>query len=212
MKKEIGTGITFIILLISLLLIGVTTASVIIGNSQSSGSLSEDDLNTMINDIVNDVSTYIKISEVYGKYYETDHGFRIQRIGIPIKLLYTSELDLSQLTIELNDGNQLMILHFNDQAASIQSRSLFDHGLWSTVNDSNFSILVVNDDDQSINNYHTFNKNTDNGFLVIRLSPSLEMKNGDELTITLVPSLGSQRTVHTIAPLPTNTLAIIGPS
>lgn len=211
MKKELGAGITIAVLLVSFLLIGATTASVLIGNTQSNGSISSEDIEKMVNEVVDDISTYIKITDIYGKYSSTENGPRIQQIAIPIKLYVSSTLDLMQFTIELNNGNQLSILTYTGNADCMQSHTLFDDPLWNSINEGTFGVLVTIDDDQSIVNFHTINKNTDAAFLLIKLPQDFTMKQGDTLQITLVPSVGTSRTIEAIAPLPTTSVVILGP-
>jgi len=212
MKKEIGTGITLAILLGSFLLIGATAASVIIGSTQSGNSgFSQEEIDQLITDIVDDISTYLKLHDIIGKYYDTNNGPRLQRIAIPIRLLYSTEVDLSQFTIQLNNGNQMVILTYNGNTDNLERHSVFNHPLWDTLSDNHFTLLVTIDDDHSMIDYHTMNKNTDAAFLIFPLSSDFAMKKGDTMMITLVPAVGTPRTVQIEAPLPTTALVVLGP-
>ena len=61
-----STGITTIILLISFLLIGATVASIITGETE--GTTSEEDMDQILNDVLDEITTYIHCSD--GFFYE----------------------------------------------------------------------------------------------------------------------------------------------
>ena len=58
-----STGITTIILLISSLLIGATVISVVTSGAGGDTTTSEEDMNKIINDVLNEVTTYIQIKD-----------------------------------------------------------------------------------------------------------------------------------------------------
>ena len=69
MNIQGGTGIITAILLVGFILIAATAVSVIMRNSDD---MSEQDLEEMANNAIDEISTYIQIKDVMGKYYSTE--------------------------------------------------------------------------------------------------------------------------------------------
>jgi archaellin len=199
MNNQGATGIATAILLISFILIGATAASVIMGDS---GNNSEENYEEMLEDVLDEISTYIQIKEVLGKYNSTTEKQHIQKIAILIKPLFSIDIDASRLMIKLNNGKQIKMLYYNRQAEFLSSNSLFEHPIWNTMTDTNFGFIAILDTDQSIIDYDAINDNTDMTYLIIKLPNDFTMKKGDTLEITLFPSTGITRTINLKAPLP----------
>jgi archaellin len=119
-----------------------------------------------------------------------------------IKPLISDEIELSELTIKLNNGNNLIILSYKGDAAFRDTNDLFEHQIWDNLTENNFGIIATHDKDNSITDYNTINKNTDMAYIIIKLPENFYMKKGDTLTVTLFPSSGIQRTTILEAPLP----------
>lgn len=199
MDTQGATGIATAILLISFVLIGATAASVIMGDN---GEYSEENYEEMLEEALDEISTYIQIKDVLGKYYYTPEESHIQRIAILIKPLFSTEIDTSELMIKLNNGQQVKILYYNNHADFISSNSLFEHPIWDNMTDTNFSFIAILDKDRSIIDYDTINDNTDMTYIILKLPPDFTMKKGDSLEITLFPSTGITKTIYLKAPLP----------
>ena len=199
MNNEGATGITTVILLVSFLLIGVTTASVLTGNSKN---ISEQDFEKMVDDIVDEISTYIQIKDVMGKYYSTEGEQSIQKIAVLIKSLFSIDIDASELMIKLCNGEQIKMLFYSGQAEFMHSSSLFEHPIWDNMKGDNFNFVVAVDKDRSLVDYNTINDNTDMAYITIKLSEDFAMKKGDTMTITFFLSKGVTRTITVKAPLP----------
>ena len=125
-----STAITALILTITFLLIAITVASIITGQT---GVTTEEDLEATLNDVLEEISTYIQIKDKMGKYYKTDGIQKIEKIAIMIKPLITHEIDMSQFTIKLCDGNIVKILNYGNNSEFIQSNSLFEHPIWNSM-------------------------------------------------------------------------------
>jgi archaellin len=187
------------ILLLLFILIGAVSASVIITNTQIT---SEDDLNSITNEIVDELCSYLQIKQIIGKYQIIQGQQRINKIAILIKPFVSQNIDISKMTIELCDGDQYKILFFNGTAGSIRSHSLFEHPLWDSMANETFGLLSTIDDDNSIINSHLINKNTDMAFIILKLPDENAMNKDDLLDVTILPSPGIGRTVTLEAPLP----------
>ena len=199
MNNQGATGIATAILLISFILIGATAASVIMGDS---GNNPEENYEEILDEALDEISTYIQIKDALGKYNSTTEEQHIQKIAILIKPLFSIDIDASKLVIKLNNGKQIKMLYYNRQAEFISSNSLFEHPIWTTVTDTDFGFIVILDKDQSIIDYGTINDNTDMTYIIIKLPNDFTMKKGDTLELTLSPSTGITKTINLKAPLP----------
>jgi archaellin len=199
MNNQGATGIATAILLISFILIGATAASVIMGDS---GNNPEENYEEILEEALDEVSTYIQIKDALGKYNSTTEEQHIQKIAILIKPLFSIDIDASKLVIKLNNGKQIKMLYYNRQAEFISSNSLFEHPIWTTMTDTNFGFIVILDKDQSIIDYGTIKDNTDMTYILIKLPNDFTMKKGDTLELTLFPSTGITKTINLKAPLP----------
>lgn len=199
MNNQGATGIATAILLISFILIGATAASVIMDDS---GNNPEENYEEILEEALDEISTYIQIKDALGKYNSTTEEQHIQKIAILIKPLFSIDIDASKLVIKLNNGKQIKMLYYNRQAEFISSNSLFEHPIWTTMTDTDFGFIVILDKDQSIIDYGTINDNTDMTYIIIKLPNDFTMKKGDTLKLTLFPSTGITKTINLKAPLP----------
>lgn len=199
MNNQGATGIATAILLISFILIGATAASVIMGDS---GNNPEENYEEILEEALDEISTYIQIKDALGKYNSTTEEQHIQKIAILIKPLFSIDIDASKLVIKLNNGKQIKMLYYNRQAEFISSNSLFEHPIWTTMTDTDFGFIIILDKDQSIIDYGTINDNTDTTYIIIKLPNDFTMKKGDTLELTLFPSTGITKTINLKAPLP----------
>ncbi len=199
-NTEGNLGLISGILLIVFILIGATAASVIMDGK---GDISEEDYTQMVNEVVDELSNYIKINDVVGKYDEVHGNYQIQKLAIMIRPLISTQVDTSVMTIKISDGEHLYILFPTGQVALIGTRSLFDNPLWENTPQGTFSFISIIDDDSFLIDHHVINKNTDTQFIIINLPRDVIMRYGDIMEITLIPAPGTQRTLSLEAPLPT---------
>ena len=200
MGKSIITGIIALILLISLMLIGITVASVITG--ENTGATTEEDYDQMTEEIIDEISTYIQIKDQKGKYCEINGERRIDKIALWVTPLVSQVIDVSQLTIQLNNGETVMFLVYDGNAENLESNSVFGHPIWNNIDGSNFGFISVIDLDGSLVDYDTINDCSDNAYVVFRLPNDMTMTKHEKLIVTLFPSTGITRTTILEAPLP----------
>jgi archaellin len=206
MNNEAKLGTIAGILLLGFILIGAVSASIIVTDSTN---LSEDDLNTITNEVVDEICSYLQIKHIIGDYQIIQGEQKIQQIAILIKPLVSQEINVSHIIIELNNGNQFTLLYFNGNADTIHNYTVFDHPLWNSVTPSTFSVLPTIDDDNSIITTHYFNKNTDMAFILLKLPDTMAMKYDSQLQITLITSPGQSRTVTVESPLPIHNIVTL---
>ena len=130
MNKLGSIGITTGVLLIGLIIITATAASVI--NNQT-GGISEENIEHMLDEVLNEITTYIQIKDKIGKYYTTNNQKQIEKIAILIKPLISQNIDISDLTIKLCNGEDIKILTYSKNSEVIGSQKLFDHKIWNKI-------------------------------------------------------------------------------
>jgi len=200
MGKLFTTGLRSAILIVSLLLIGITVASVI--SSETTQNISEQDLEQMTEETIDEISTYILIKDQLGKYKKFDDEKRIEKIALWITPLVTQDIDVSQLTIQLNNGENVIFLVYSNKSVNLGPYSLFDNPIWNNMNGSNFGFISIIDTDESLVNYNTLNDCSDNAYLVFKLPEFITICKHEKIIVTLFPSTGITRTIELKAPLP----------
>ena len=205
-----SVGVTMIFVLMASVLVGVIAASVIIGGAD--GSSPEDDLaeftEQILDETIDEITTYIQIPERYGKYYGESQQQKIEKIALEIKSLVSKTIDLTNLTIKLYNGETILTLFYSGNSEFIGSNSLFSHPLWNTLTEYDFGFIVTHDNDNSIVEYDAITENTDRAYLVIQLPTSMTMQKGETLTVKLVPATGIIRSIELKAPLPIKSVVI----
>jgi len=195
-----NTGITTIILLTILLLVGLTVASVITG--ENTQYTNEQNYDQMTEEVINEISTYIQIKDQKGKYYNINGTQKIEKIALLISPLVSQDIDVTQLTIQLDNGEKVKILSFDGNASKIDSNTLFNHPIWKNLTGNNFGFISIVDLDNSLIDHNTINDYSDNIYVVFKLPNDMTLEKRDKLIVTLFPSTGITRTTLLEAPLP----------
>jgi archaellin len=181
------TGITAITLLGSVLMASAAT-SIMMQNTDDISATTEQ----AVSDIINEVTTYLKINDVMGKYY-TDNGARkVERLIILLEQPTQTSVIMSDLTIKLSNDNDVILLGFSGQAARYTSEGLFANSVWGNTTNT-FSLIVINDDDDSIIQHQVMNGDT--AFIAINLPPIFCLGDDQSLTLSIIPSKGLVRSV-----------------
>lgn len=188
------------ILLIVILLVAIGVSSVI--TEETTNTTTEYDIDQITDEILDEITSYLQIKDQKGKYIDIDGEQRIQKIAILISPLISQEIDLSQLTIQLDNGEIVRMLSYTNNADKINQQTLFEHNIWDTLDEENFSFITICDLDNSIINYNILNKNSDNAYLIFKLPYDMTMKKYDEITITLFPGSGITKIINLKAPMP----------
>ena len=195
-----NTGITTIILLTILLLVGLTVASVITG--ENTQYTNEQNYDQMTEEVINEISTYIQIKDQKGKYYNINGTQKIEKIALLISPLVSQNIDVTQLTIQLDNGEKIKILTFDGNTSKIDSNTLFNHPIWKNLTGNNFGFISIVDLDNSLIDHNTINDYSDNIYVVFKLPNDMTLEKRDKLIVTLFPSTGITRTTLLEAPLP----------
>lgn len=193
-------GITAMIVLIAFMLIGVTAASVLTEDSTS--TITEEDVNQLMDEIVDELCSYLQIRDQKGKYYKIDGQLEIQKIALLISPLVSQNIDLSQLTVQIDNGEMVMILTNSELSSNIESNTLFEHSIWDNLDGENFGFISITDLDNSIKDFNLINENSDNAYIVFKLPTGFTMQKRDKIIVKLFPSEGIIKTLVLKAPLP----------
>ena len=194
-----STGIATLIILTAFLLIGITVTSVI--TEGTSDTTTEYNYEELTDEVIKEITSYLQIKDQKGKYTNINGEQKIEKIAILLSPLVSQNIDLTQLTIQLDNGQTIKILKYY-KSSKLAQQSLFEHKLWGTLNGTNYALLTICDTDNSITNYNLINENSDNAYLIFRLPPDMMMKKYDTLTVTLFPSSGVTKTTILKAPMP----------
>jgi len=194
-----STGITTLIILTALLLVGITVTSVI--TEGTSDTTTECNYEEITDELIKEITSYLQIKDQKGKYTNINEEQKIEKIAILLSPLVSQNIDLTKLTIQLDNGQTIKILKYY-KSSKLTQQSLFEHKLWVTLNGTNYALLTICDTDNLIANYNLINENSDNAYLIFKLPPDMMMKKYDTLKVTLFPSSGITKTTILKAPMP----------
>lgn len=205
MDNTASTSTIALILLITSILMGAIVASVVFG-SVTDDSTTEEDLADQAEDILLDtldeITTYVQIKDRYGKFYGENGQQKIEKIALEIKSLVSKNIDISDLTIKLNNGNMIKTVFYNYSVDSIGYNSVFEHPIWNSIDENNFGIISIHDNDNSLVNYSAITENSDRAYLLLKLPANMALSKGESLSIKLVPAVGITRSLELKAPMP----------
>ncbi len=197
-------GLLPIVLITSVIAIGATAGSIFIKNQTTANNA----LDQAVTDITNDLTTYLKIDQIIGKY-DTPNG--IQRLAIHIRPLITGTIDLTKIQLQLTLPDDAFILPYRDVPKDEPTNALFHNPAWDQFKPGSFTIQMITDDDGSALAAHTLNKNTDAGFLLVKLPEQTYLRPYDTLQLTITPTPGQQQTFTFDVPYTTNSLVTLYP-
>ena len=189
------------ILLVTFIILGVVVASVITGiTSETTGATEEHNYEQMVEETIDEIATYIQIRDQKGKYYEVDGQMEIQKIALLISPLVSQDIDVTGLTIMLDNGENVKVLYYSGSSSNLNSDKLFEHTIWDSLDSNDFTFITIIDDDSSLVNFNTINDYRDNAYLIFKLPPDMQLCKKDKMVITLFPSSGIDRTIFLEAP------------
>ena len=89
MNNNGATGIVAAIMLGGIILIAGAAASVMMGNTNEG----LEEYEQILNEALDEISNYIQIKDIVGKYYSMEREKRIQKIAILVKPLFSIDVD-----------------------------------------------------------------------------------------------------------------------
>lgn len=181
---DIGNvGISTSIVLISLLLVSAASSSIIMEIPDDLAGESKQ----ILDGVIDEITTYLKIEDVIGKYYTTNGIRSVEKIVILVKQLIQSTINMSEVMIKICNNNDVILLGYNGYAAESNSGAVFEHQIWAMI-DNNFGLIVILDNDRSLLDYGTMNQ--DKAFIAIKLPNNFAIEDGKSISISIIPTKG----------------------
>ena len=202
-NNDASAGVAAVLLLITILIIGATASSLM---TESPQQVTESDYTEIIDDVYSEITGYVQIKEIIGKYYAHADSYAIKKIILLITPLCTVNIDLNDVFIELQSKNNFKTIYFNNFPTTSKGSDLFENSYWKNISLDAFGCIVALDTDNSISTYNVINDPTDMMYLTILLPEDMVLFKGDKLVLSIVPGSGTIRTVEIIAPLPMQTI------
>jgi len=198
LKKHGLTFIVVILFIVSLFLITVTASTIINTNT----SVSSEDINQYVEDTINEITRYIQIKQIYGAF-TTHKPYSLSKIAIMISPLYSNDIDISNLMIQIQTHDSLSIYTYSDQVIALENNDVFTHPIWNQLTNRSFGIISMIDKDKSLIHHHVLSDASDLGVLTIPIEDGIIQK-GDDVTICILSGDSIQKTISFKTPLPIN--------
>ena len=186
----------FVLLLLAFTFIALTATSMMTSETMSS----KEDLQQYVDDVLNELTSYIKIQQLYG-YYENEAPYHLSKIVIQATPLFQKEINLSTWIIQIQTKSDLKIYSFYENVSSIGCSSVFSHEHWNNLPQNKYGIISIQDTDDSLQKFYSFSEPSDIAFLTLSMN-NLSIIKGDEVTIVISPGIGIEKTITFKAPLP----------
>jgi len=194
--------IFFSLILFLLITIIVTTAVTSILD-QENNEITEEDLEEMISTIYKDISTYVQIEHIYGKYYQTEHGRMITQIALQIQPYFSTEISLDRIIIQIIDKQDVHTIYYSGSASTIMSYSLFAHPEWNNATSTYFSIISIFDLDASIEQNNLINDFSDRAYILVHLDEDQQISHTDLIEMNVLFDSGVNRYLNLQVPFST---------
>jgi archaellin len=201
MKSKIVISFVLILSLLMMIIITTTVTSLI---NQENNTITDQNLDEMISNIYNDISTYVQIEHIYGKYCQTEHGRMITQIALQIKPYFSTEIPLDGIIIQIIGKQDVQTLYYSGNASTIMSHSLFNHPEWNHTNSTQFSIISIFDLDSSIEQNNLINDYTDRAYILIHLNEDQCISHTDHLELNVLFESGVNQNLNLQAPFSTH--------
>ncbi|MDH7517405.1 MAG: hypothetical protein QHH19_03575 [Candidatus Thermoplasmatota archaeon] len=202
MNKLGSAGTVSTIILVGFILSAIAVASIITGETQE--TTTEKNTEEIVNQVLDEITTYIQIKDQVGKFYTTYGEQRIEKIALLIKPLIIQDIDITGLTIKLTNGYDVKILNYSGKAEFIGESSLFEHKAWDEITYDSYGFIVTIDRDRSLVEHNIING--DMTYVIIKLDESFSVPQRESTTVTLFPYSGIARTTTLRAPLAIKTV------
>lgn len=202
-QKNNQAKISTISAILIIIFIITTITAITVVQSQNYQTTSILNLKSILNNINEEITTYIQIKDQLGKYYNLNNQPQIQKISLLITPLLSKEIKITQLKAEIQSSKNIQILNYNQKPAKYNGGALFEHPVWKNISKNEYSLLVINDRDYSIINHGIMNDQTDIIYLTIKLPEKTYISYGEKINIKLFFPAGISKKITVEPPLPT---------
>jgi archaellin len=178
-------------------MVSIVVANTIFAGStadSTTGEPTSGEIEQMTQEVLDEISSYIQIRDQKGKYHNQNGERKITQIALLVSPLVTQNIDLAQLTIQLNNGETVKTLNFDGNILKMGSNTLFEHPIWDNLTGDNFGFISIVDIDDSLIDHQIINDYSDNAYVVFELQSNIALEEYDTMDITLFPSTGITRT------------------
>jgi archaellin len=181
----------------------VFISSVVAAFISRSGSdfISGEDVGRFVDETMQDITSYISVTEVMGRF-EGDDSLGISKIAFYVKPMFSQDIDISSLTMRIDEGDDLFFYQYDDDVQKLDSSGLFSYSLWDEVSEAMFGVIVVHDEDDSIEQYHVLNDRSDMIYIIVNVPYNHRLNSGESVDVTLLQTSGIQKTIALHVPLP----------
>jgi archaellin len=193
-----SVALPLVLILITLIFIALTATSTFTNET----TLTQEDLEQYVDDAIDEITSYLKIQEVYATYSEQS-PYHLTKIAILATPLFHQEINISTWIIQIKTSDALIIYTYNYTSSSLDSASVFSDNQWNSLGLHHFGILSIQDKDNSLTKHHSFSEPHDMAFFTLSIK-DLFITKGDIVTLYLSPGTGVEKTIQFKAPLPTN--------
>jgi len=207
MGKSLISRVTGIIIIISFMLIVLTVASVY--SEDTTGTTTEEDYEQILDESLDEISTIFLIKDQKGLYERIDQNRCIEKLGLWITPLVTQDIDISQMHIQIDDGEKVKFLSYYGESFGLDENDIFNNDIWGSLNGSVFSFISIVDLDDSLKNNNMFNDYSDNAYLLIKLPTDMTLEKYEKMTIRLFPSVGNIKNIEISAPFSTRSIVTL---
>ena len=181
-------GASAIPMLASFMLIGAAS-SVVFEDSDEFAKNAEQ----TVNEVMEEITTYLKIDDIIGRYYTNEGMRRVEKIVLLVKPLIQSNIDMSELTIKICNDNDVTLLKYSGHSVECNSsETVFENQVWDKTENA-FCLIVIIDKDRSLLDYGVMNKDT--AFIAIKLPDRFAMGDDESIIVSLIPSKGITRSI-----------------
>lgn len=184
-----GAGVTGVALIASFLVAG-STSTVMLEDVDNINL----DAKRMMNDVLQEITTYLKIDDAIGKYYNTGTNRQIERIILFVKQYISNNINMSQITIGLYNSEDVVLLKYSGDAFEVGSNTLFQHYAWESLENNTFGALVINDEDRSLLDHNVMNDEL--VYILIPLPEQFKMGKGESMTVSIIPDNGITTSIY----------------
>ncbi|HEC86322.1 MAG TPA: hypothetical protein ENI49_00380 [Thermoplasmatales archaeon] len=192
MNRWGSVGISTFTFLGILLLLGAGVSSILLGQSTETSEEFED----VADEVLNEISTYFMIKNVVGKFDCTNSNAELQRMVILTKPLIPTTVNLSDMYVQISDGNALISLSYNGSYSKAHG-DIFGNRIWNEIDENEFGIMILTDSDNSIDAGYL---NKDLVYLAIKIPSSISVHPNDRIIVSLIPTQGYVENIEIITP------------
>lgn len=180
--------------LVGVMLLVTTGSSVMMAGTDDADM----NLDQIVIDTINWLIQLPKIENAYGEYTTVGGEQVIHRVVLHIRQYVRCPLDVSQLSVQLRNDRDILILPYSGACANSKESGIFLSTVWDQDVEG-FHIITVMDKDNSVQNTSVING--DAVFICITLPESFYLHQDETMTVTIITGTGAMTSIVLEGPL-----------